>query len=274
MQPPAFSTQTRNDTRQTRARAVQVAPVPADNSASDAPACASGTEETRPAPGRWFGISGYDSSAADGGAAALSSRGAVGAQEAEAKLSPESAGGRHVHRLLAALKWMQSLACARGRLKWNLTHLLHCSTGTMVPGGEDSEPYMVSTVLDSEAGISCVSEVTVYALQKQFSGVDVVQPYDGEQDQVVIADGGAVPIERQRCSLTATIMTPWASVTSRLALTVMSGKDDSLILRSRTLREKVIIDVMKQLGTRLRHRGAVRVARRILSPSCRLYGLK
>ena len=43
---------------------------------------------------------------------------------------------------------------------------------------------------------------------KAVSGVDVVQPYDGEQYQVVLADGRAVPIERQTCSLTATIMTP------------------------------------------------------------------
>ena len=58
----------------------------------------------------------------------------------------------------------------------------------MVPEGEDLEPHMVSTVLDGGTGISCVSEVTVYALQKRFSGVDVVQPYDGEQHQVVLAE--------------------------------------------------------------------------------------
>ena len=43
-------------------------------------------------------------------------------------------------------------------------HQFHCSTGIMVPGGEDSEPYMVSTVLDGGVGISCVSEATVCAL--------------------------------------------------------------------------------------------------------------
>ena len=46
----------------------------------------------------------------------------------------------------------------------------------MVLGGEDSELYMVGTVLDSGAGISCVGEATVCALQKWFPGVDVVQP--------------------------------------------------------------------------------------------------
>ena len=64
---------------------------------------------------------------------------------------------------------------------------------------------------------------------------------------MVLADGRAVPIERQTCSLTATIMTPWAPVTIRLALAVMRGKYDLLILGSKTLREKLSIDVMKQL---------------------------
>ena len=103
-------------------------------------------------------------------------------------------------------------------------HQFHCSTGIMIPGGEDSEPYMVGTVLDSGAGISCVSEATVYALQKRYQGFDVVQPYDGEQYQVVLADGRAVPIERQTCSLTATIMMPWAPVTIRLALALCPEK--------------------------------------------------
>ena len=66
----------------------------------------------------------------------------------------------------------------------------------MVSGDEDSETYMVGTVLDSGAGISCVSEATACALQKRFPGVDVVQPYDGEQHQVVLKDGWVVPIER------------------------------------------------------------------------------
>ena len=123
----------------------------------------------------------------------------------------------------------------------------HCSAGIMVPGGEDSEPYMVGTALDSGAGISCVSEATVCALQKRFPVVDVVQPYDGEQHQVVLADGRVVPIEWQMCSLTATIMTPWAPVTIRLALAVMPGKGDLLILGSKMLREKLSTDVMKQL---------------------------
>ena len=75
----------------------------------------------------------------------------------------------------------------------------------------------------------------------------MVQSYGGEHHQVVLADGRAVQIERQMCSLTTTIMTPKAPVTVRLALAVMPGEDDLLILGSKTLREKLSIDVMKQV---------------------------
>ena len=126
-------------------------------------------------------------------------------------------------------------------------HQFNYSMGIMVPGGKDLRPYMLSTVLDSKARISCVSETTICALQKRFPRVDMVRPYDSEQHQIVLADGRAVPIEWQTCTLTATIMMPWVPVAIWLALAVMPGEDDLLILGSRTLREKLIIDVMNQL---------------------------
>ena len=67
---------------------------------------------------------------------------------------------------------------------------------------------MVGMVLDSGAGISCVSEASVCALQKWFPGVDVICPYDDEEHQVVRADGRAVSIKRQTYPLTTNIMTP------------------------------------------------------------------
>ena len=108
--------------------------------------------------------------------------------------------GRHVSRLLVALHGVASVR--EGQVDME-PHQFHCSTGIMVLGGEDSEPYMMNTVLDSGAGILCVSDkfnpssvVTIYALQKRFPGVGVVHPYDGEQHQVALADGRSVPIER------------------------------------------------------------------------------
>ena len=70
---------------------MQVAPVPAEKSASDAPACAPGTEAARPARGRWLWVPDDDSPTADGSAVASLSGGAVRAPEAEAK--PSKTGG-------------------------------------------------------------------------------------------------------------------------------------------------------------------------------------
>ena len=182
----------------------------------------------------------------DGGAAASSSGGALRAPEVEAKPLLEGAAGTSRPPYISRIG-VDAVVSVRDSQVDIEPHQIHCSTGMMVPRGEDSESYMVGTVLDSRAGILCVSEAAVCALQKRFPGVDVVQPYDGEQHQVVLADGQAVPIERQTCSLTTTLMTPWAPVTIRLALAVMPGEDDLLILGSKTLGEKLTIDVMKQL---------------------------
>ena len=62
----------------------------------------------------------------------------------------------------------------------------------------------------------------------------------------MLADGRVVPIKRQTCSLTATIMTPWALVVIWLALAVMLRENGLLTLGSKTLCEKLDIDVTKQ----------------------------
>ena len=221
---------------------MQVAPVPAEKSASDAPACAPGTGAASPAPGRWFWLPDDDSPPVDGGAAALSSGSAVEAQEAEAKPSLEGAARASRPPFISRIEVDTAASVREGQVDVE-PHKFHCSTGIMVSGGEDSEPYMVGTALDSGAGISCVSEATMCALQKWFVGVGVIQPYDGEQHRVVLADGWAVPVERQTCSLTPTTITPGALVTIRLA--VIPGEDDLLILGSKTLRETLCIEVMK-----------------------------
>ena len=181
----------------------------------------------------------------DVGAAASTSGGAVGAQEAGTTPSPGVAAGASRPPFNCRIAVDRGTSVREGQVDVE-PHQFHCSTGIMVPGGQDSEPYMVGTVLDSGAGVSFVSEATVCALQKRFPGLDVVRSYDGEQHQVVLAYERTVPIERQTCTLTATTMTPWAPLTIPLALAVMPGEDDLLILASKTLREKLSKDVIKQ----------------------------
>ena len=142
----------------------------------------------------------------------------MGAPEVEAKLTLEGAAGTSRPPFISRIGVDAVASVREGQVDVE-PHQFHCSTGIMDTGGEDLEPYIVGTVLDSVgAGISCISDATVCALQKRLSGVDVVQPYGREQHQVVLTDGRAVPIERQSCSLTAIIMTPWTPVTFRLAL--------------------------------------------------------
>ena len=163
LQPPAFDTRSRNDTRQTGARAVQVAPVPAERSASDAPAYAPGTEAARSAPGRWLWVPEDDSPAVDGDAAAALSGGAVRAPKVEAKPSLEGAAETSRPPFISRIG-MDAVASVREGQVDVEPHQFHCSTDIMVPGGEDSELHMMGTVLDSGVGISCVSEATVCAL--------------------------------------------------------------------------------------------------------------
>ena len=64
---------------------------------------------------------------------------------------------------------------------------------------------------------------------------------------MVRADRRAVSIKRQTSPLTVNIITPWALEAIRSALAVMRREDDLTIKESRTLREKLDIDVLEQL---------------------------
>ena len=103
-----------------------------------------------------FWVPDDDSPAVDRGAATSSSGGAARAPEAEAK--PPSRPP-----FISRIE-VDAVASVRdGQLDVE-PHQFYCSTGIMVPERKDSEPYMVVSVLDSGAGILCVSEATVCAL--------------------------------------------------------------------------------------------------------------
>ena len=93
----------------------------------------------------------------------------MGAQEVEAKPSSERAAGASRPSFINRIQ-VDVVASVRGGEVEVEPHQFHCSTGMMVSGGKNSESYMVSTILDSGAGISFVSEATVCALQKAVSG--------------------------------------------------------------------------------------------------------
>ena len=100
---------------------------------------------------RWFWIPDDDSLVVGVGAAASSSGGIVRAPEAEAKPSLEGAAGTSRPPFISRIGVDELASVCEGQVDVE-PHHFHYSTGIMVPGGVDSEPFMVDTILDSGAG--------------------------------------------------------------------------------------------------------------------------
>ena len=96
--------------------------------------------------------------AVDGGAAASSSGGSI--QEAKAKPSLEGAAGASRPPFICRIEVVAVASVREGKVGVE-PNQFNCLTGIMVPGGEDLEPYMVGTVLNSGAE-SCVSVRSPY----------------------------------------------------------------------------------------------------------------
>ena len=126
--------------------------------------------------------------------------------------------------------------------------------GIMIRRDEYPEPYMVGKKLGSGVGVSGGSELTACALQKWFPEVDVVHPYDDKQHHVVLEDERSLLIERQTCTLTSTIMMPWAAVATRLALVVIPENNNSLILRSKWTAHQAALQTVETVVRTQTHR--------------------
>ena len=72
------------------------------------------------------------------------------APEAEAKPSLEGIAGTSRPPFISRIGVDAVASVREGQVDVE-PHQFHCLTGIMIPGGEDSEPYMVGTVLDSGA---------------------------------------------------------------------------------------------------------------------------
>ena len=81
-----------------------------------------------PGPGHWFQIPDDDKPAVDKDPAASSSGGVVGAQEAMVTPWRGVPRGFRVHCIFITLEWIESQACARGRLISNLTSFIFRQT--------------------------------------------------------------------------------------------------------------------------------------------------
>ena len=80
----------------------------------------------------------------------------------EAKPSPESVAGASHPPFISGIGVDAVASVREGQVDVE-PHQFHCSTGIMVPGGEDSEPYIVGTVYLTVDRESCVSVRRPYA---------------------------------------------------------------------------------------------------------------
>lgn len=119
----------------------------------------------------------------------------------------------------------------------------------MVPGGAAKGPCVLPAVLNSGSGMSMIGGKGLRCTQEMWPDVHVVFPYESKLT-VAMADGWSTLLTQQTCLLTASVLTPWASVGIELAMAVLPDRDDVLILEPRALREKLNIDVMEGLKAR------------------------
>ena len=75
----------------------------------------------------------------------------MGALETEAKPSSDGTAGASRPPFTSRIE-VDAVTSVREEKVDVKPHHFHCLTGIMLPGGEELEPYMVSKILDSEAG--------------------------------------------------------------------------------------------------------------------------
>ena len=125
-------------------------------------------------------------------------------------------------------------------------HEYHCHSELFVIAARAGDPVTVKTVLDSGSGMTCISSRTAERLKEHFGGEYVVCDFDcGVKARV--SDGRVIPIGERTVSVRVTLMTPWAPVIFDVTLAIVPGDDDVLIIGSKTLRERLGIDVMEGL---------------------------
>ena len=122
----------------------------------------------------------------------------------------------------------------------------HCSSKVVVPGNMVGDSMTVGTVLDSGSSITCLSERLAQRMEQRFRGKPLVHPCVKDMS-VKLANGQKVVVRNQTSILQVAIGTPWGPVVISTAFAVIPGNDSELILGSKTLREKLGIDVMVSL---------------------------
>ena len=119
----------------------------------------------------------------------------------------------------------------------------YCSSKVVMAGDMVGDAMTVGAVLHSRSGITCLSERLAQKIEKHFGGQRLVHPCVKEM-YVQLANGQKIVVKNLTRTLRVAIGTPWGPVVISSAFAVIPGTDSVLILGSKTLREKLRIDVM------------------------------
>ena len=122
----------------------------------------------------------------------------------------------------------------------------HCSSNVVVPENMVGDSMTVGTVLDSGLGFTCLSERLAQQMEQHFRGERMVHSCVKEMS-LQLANGQKVVVRNQTRTLQVAIGTPWGPVVLSTAFAVIPATDSVLILGSKTLREKLGIDIMASL---------------------------
>ena len=119
----------------------------------------------------------------------------------------------------------------------------HCSSKVVVPGDMIGDSTMVSIVLDSGSGITCLSERLAQQMEQHFQDERLLDPCVKEMS-VQLVNGQKVVWRNQTRTLQVAIRTPWGPVVISTDFAVIPRTDSGLIRGSKTLRETLGIDAM------------------------------
>lgn len=113
-----------------------------------------------------------------------------------------------------------------------------CMATIVVPNERGQQPMKVRAVLDSEAGVSCVSEKAARKLGDKVEGAQIVNPIR-RSAKARVTERGELPIEQQTRAVGVTILAPRTPVEVKLAVAVAPDVDDVLTIGSESMRHQL-----------------------------------
>ena len=113
----------------------------------------------------------------------------------------------------------------------------HCSASILVPGDHGRRAMEINAVLDSGAGITCISEKLATRLSQHFARMQVAFPFH-RGHYATVADGRKVAMIERTGRAQVTLNAARAPVVIGLVLAVIPGDDDVLIVGNKTTTDR------------------------------------